>query len=147
MKNALYILMCLPAVLNSCKPAVVPIEYGTDVCSFCTMTIVDNRFGAELVTRKGKIYRFDATECLVNFLQRGTVDEPDIFIMVTNTHDRPGELMEIDLCLFLRSENLPSPMGMYINPFAEYARATDKQSEHGGDLYTFEELSEIIYKK
>ena len=30
------------------------------------MTIVDPRYGAELVTTKGKVYKYDAVECLIN---------------------------------------------------------------------------------
>ena len=33
------------------------------------MTIVDNKHSAELVTTKGKVYKFDAIECMIRHLQ------------------------------------------------------------------------------
>ena len=31
------------------------------------MTLVDQKFGAELVTTKGKVYKFDDANCFMNF--------------------------------------------------------------------------------
>ena len=40
----------------SCSTEPEPLHYGTDVCHFCKMTLVDNKFGAELVTKNGKAH-------------------------------------------------------------------------------------------
>ncbi|MCB0620489.1 MAG: hypothetical protein KDC41_17650, partial [Saprospiraceae bacterium] len=48
----------------ACRPAPQPIEYGSDLCDYCKMTIVDRQHAAEAVTGKGRAYRFDAIECL-----------------------------------------------------------------------------------
>ena len=40
---------------SSCSSQVKPIKYGKDECYFCKMTIVDQKFGVEIVSKKGKI--------------------------------------------------------------------------------------------
>ena len=42
--------------------------------------------------------------------------------------------------LYLKSKNMPSPMGMYINPFKEASEALKNQEENTGTIFTWEEL-------
>src|SRR5690606_30570495 len=58
---------CLLLLFTACKPEAQAIDYGFDSCTHCKMTIADNRYGAELVTQKGKVYKFDAVECLTAY--------------------------------------------------------------------------------
>ena len=51
--------------LVSCTVEEKPIIYGTDDCALCKMLIMDQRYGTEIVTTKGRVYKFDAIECLV----------------------------------------------------------------------------------
>ena len=53
--------------ISACTVEPQPIQYGRDNCAFCKMTIVDGRYGSELVSSKGKVFKFDAVECLINF--------------------------------------------------------------------------------
>ena len=139
MKNLAPILTLI-ITLVSCSPEKSPIEYGFDKCYYCKMTIVDKKFGGELVTRKGKVYKFDATECLVNFLHSDEIRIDEVSMMLTNTYDNPGELVQVEHCYYLRSENMPSPMGMYINPFREKTLALEYQSERNGNIYHWHEV-------
>ena len=134
------IFSALALMTNFCTPEKSPIEYGLDKCFYCKMTIVDKRFGAEMVTRKGKVFKFDATECLINYLHQVNQDDSETAFLLTNTLDKPGELVPVTGCYFLQSENLPSPMGEYINPFSEKATAYQQQDLHDGRLYLWEDL-------
>lgn len=129
-------LVCIAA----CKPEGKPIVYGEDKCEFCRMSIVDNQFGCEVVTQKAKVYKFDAVECMVNYLDQRVEDESKIKLMLTNTFDVPGSLNDADKCLYLISENMPSPMGMYLNPFLNTSEATKFQKENSGKIYNWDEL-------
>ena len=40
---------------TSCSAGPEPIRYGQDNCHHCKMTLTDKRFGAEIVTQKGKV--------------------------------------------------------------------------------------------
>lgn len=123
-----------------CNPESKPIHYGEDKCEFCRMSIVDQRFGGEVVTQKGKTYKFDAVECLVNYLDERVEDETKLKFILTNTYDNPGGLVDVSACTYLKSANMPSPMGMFINPFKERSEAVILQEENAGTLFSWEEL-------
>ncbi len=127
--------VCLVLLMLACKPESQPISYGSDMCEFCRMSIVDQRFGSEIVTRKGKIYKFDAVECMVNYLDKRVEDESQLKYILTNTLDKPGALIDVEDCCFLISKNMPSPMGMYINPFLVTDNASRSQVENSGIIH------------
>ena len=128
-------------LLFSCSTEKSQINYGQEGCSYCQMMIMDQRFGAEIVTGKGKIYKFDAMECLLNF----KMENPDIATVIatewTNVHNEDSMLYAAHECTYLRSPNLPSPMGMYINTYKDLKTAEAYQKEHGGELFTWTELN------
>lgn len=130
----------LVLLLLACNPESQPIIYGSDMCEFCRMSIVDQRFGSEIVTRKGKVYKFDAVECMVNYLDDRIEDESDLKYILTNTLDSPGELADVHECIFLKSKNMPSPMGMFINPFKDTALAARNQQENSGTVLDWANL-------
>ena len=130
----------LPALLivMGCAVEPKPIAYGSDPCNFCRMTIVDHQHGAELVTSKGKVYKFDAVECMLNFL-RGT-EEESVALFLVNGYTNPGELLDATSSTYLISEGIPSPMGAYLTAFENETAAIKAQKEHGGSLYTWEQI-------
>lgn len=138
----IYGILVLPMVfgLIRCTPQKNPLRYGEDKCEYCRMTIVDQRYGCELVTSKGKALKFDATECMLNFLEETNDDETSIKLILTNTIDKPGELVDATKCLYLKSKNLPSPMGAFINPYSNATQAKKAQEQHLGELFQWEEL-------
>lgn len=130
----------LSLLLWSCNPQSQPIDYGADKCEFCRMSIVDQRFGGEIVTQKGKIYKYDAVECLVNYIDERIEDETALKLVLTNTYDNPGKLNDAKSCVYLKSENMPSPMGMYLNPFQNPAEAEKAKTQNEGQIMSWEEL-------
>ncbi len=130
----------LAFMLAACNPEVKPIIYGEDKCEFCRMSIVDQRFGGEIVTQKGKIYKFDAVECLVHYMDEHVEDESKLKFVLTNTYDHPGELVNASECTYLKSPQMPSPMGMFLNPFKEKSEADKMQIENTGSIFNWEEL-------
>ena len=51
-----YLMAVLMLLFFSCNVSPKPIEYGSDGCHYCKMTIVDKVHAAEMVTKKGKVY-------------------------------------------------------------------------------------------
>lgn len=114
------------------------IDYGNDGCYFCKMTIVDKLHAAEIVTKKGKIYKFDASECMVSFMTE--FDTSEIALYMSNNYSEPEKLINATKATFLISENIPSPMGAFLSAFKNKENAIKMQSEKGGTLYTWNEL-------
>jgi len=122
----------------SCNISPKPIDYGNDGCHFCKMTIVDKIHAAEIVTKKGKVYKFDASECMVNFLKE--FDNSKVELFLANNYNVPEELIDATQATFLISENVPSPMGAFLSAFKTKDEAQKIQSNKGGELFTWEEL-------
>jgi copper chaperone NosL len=118
------------------------IDYGNDGCHFCKMTIVDKVHAAEVVTNKGKVYKFDATECMINFMDE--FDTSEIALYLSNNYTEPEELIDATKATFLISKNVPSPMGAYLSAFKNKADAEKVLNEKGGNLYTWESLLERL---
>mgnify|MGYP001814081582 CR=1 FL=1 len=133
-----YSTIALTLMLISCNVSPKPIEYGSDGCHFCKMTIVDKIHAAEIVTKKGKVYKFDATECMVNFLKE--FDTSEIALFLSNNYIEPEALIDATKATFLISKNIPSPMGAFLTAFKNKVDAEKIQAEKGGKLYTWEEL-------
>ncbi len=134
------ILFCCLFII-ACKPEVSEINYHQDECIFCRMKISDPNFGAELVTSKGKVYKFDSAECMF----RQFLSDQDIeyaYIMVTD-YANPHTLIEAKNAIFLVSENLPSPMGGNLSSYGSREIASRMQEEKTGKLFDFEEILRV----
>jgi copper chaperone NosL len=134
-----YSIIALLLILFSCNVSPQAIDYGNDGCHFCKMTIVDKVHGAEIVTNKGKVYKFDASECMINFLDEFE-DSSEIKLFLTNHFTEPEVLMDATKATFLISENVPSPMGAFLSAFKNKVDAEKIQAEKGGELYSWEKL-------
>ncbi|MCK0108429.1 nitrous oxide reductase accessory protein NosL [Flavobacteriaceae bacterium S0825] len=133
-----YLIAALLLILFSCNVSPKAIEYGSDGCHFCKMTIVDKVHAAEIVTKKGKVYKFDATECMVNFMDDFDTNEIELYL--SNNYTEPEALIDATQATFLISENIPSPMGAFLSAFKNKADAEKMQADKGGELHTWNEL-------
>lgn len=118
MRVPLAIIKCgLIVSLFGCSGGPQEIHYGSDQCDNCRMSIVDKRFGSELVTRQGRAYKFDSIECLVVFRTRGVVNSEDYGSEWVSCVDDPGVLHNVSDVSFVISDSLRSPMGANVNAF------------------------------
>ncbi|MCK0144760.1 nitrous oxide reductase accessory protein NosL [Arenibacter sp. F26102] len=123
---------------SSCGIGPQPIVYGSDGCHFCSMTIVDRQHAAEIVTDKGKVFKFDSTECMMNHVK--DLDQKQIALYLVNDFDQPGELINATKATYLISNRLPSPMGEFLTAFKTEKAAVDALMIYEGDLMTWEQL-------
>ena len=129
-------------LVTSCKVEPEQINYGKDGCHFCKMTIVDKQHASELVTAKGKVYKYDAIECLINDLKKR--DSAEVGLLLVNDYNKPGELISAATATFLISEGVPSPMGAFLSAFSDKADAEAVKSENGGELFEWQEVKNQI---
>lgn len=128
----------------ACRPTPKTIQYGFDVCHFCKMTIVDKQHAAELVTDKGKVYLFDAIECMVQFIEV----QPDLQFAfeLVNDYEQPEKLIDARQSTFLICREIPSPMGAYLSAFSGKEKAEQIMRQKGGEIYTYENLKSHLKK-
>ena len=96
--------------LASCSSGPEPIRYGQDNCHACKMTLTDRRFGAEIVTVKGRVYKFDDLNCMVDYLKSGNIAAENIAQVVVVDFQKTGSFVDVESAFFLQNEALKSPM-------------------------------------
>ncbi|MBN4076345.1 hypothetical protein JYT16_01370 [Gemmatimonas aurantiaca] len=124
-------------LLSGCSSSPEPILYGTDGCAYCRMGIVDQRYGSELVTSQGKLYKFDSIECLAGFVGGGTISTDDVGSLWVTCFDRPGELTAVSDATIIRSAGILSPMGMNFSAFTSIETANTAVSEFSGAVHSW----------
>lgn len=132
----------LLVILESCNVTPVPIEYGSDMCHYCKMTIVDTKHAAEMVTEKGKPFKYDAIECMIADLKKRP-DENFRLLMVSDFMS-DAKLINAYVSTYLICEAIPSPMGANLTAFESETHATKTRLEKGGEIYTFDKILEVL---
>lgn len=138
MKKHHPIFLILLFFLAACAVEPQPINYGKDACHYCKMNIVDSQHAAEFVTSKGKCYKFDAIECMLN--QMKEFDEAPIELLLVSDYSKPGELTNAESATFLISQAIPSPMGGFLTAFETQEDAVNTHAETDGQLLGWEAL-------
>lgn len=133
--TAFIFILCL---FFSCGIEPENINYGNDACSFCKMTIVDQQHSAQYVTKKGKQFKFDAIECMVNDIDQNGSDH--LAIMLIADYKQPGNMGPAEEATYLVSKEIKSPMGANLSGFASKDQAVATKDETGGELYDWNEL-------
>jgi copper chaperone NosL len=114
----LMIIGILGLSLSGCSTGPQPIKVGKENCDFCKMTISDNRFGAEIVTKKSKLYKFDDEHCIMAFLASKKMTEQEIAGIYFTDFIPPHQLINVKQAFFLQSPALKSPMNGNIAAFS-----------------------------
>ncbi len=103
------------------------------------MTIVDQRFAAELVTRTGKVFAFDDAGCLATFTAGGSVEPAQVHSAWVTDFRLPGTLIPAQDAIFLRTDSIRTPMSS--NLLAVPRSAGDSlQAALGGTLLDWSQI-------
>lgn len=139
----------LPVILMailviSCEPTVQTINYGQDGCSYCRMTIVEEHYGSELLTTKGKAHKFDSIECLAAFVIKDQVSTENIHGMYFTDFEDAGNLYPLQEMIFVQAKKLKSPMGLNLSAFRTQKTADDVALLYFGETMTWEQVQSFV---
>jgi copper chaperone NosL len=130
---------------GGCASKLPSIAYGTDLCDYCGMTISDNRYGAALVTTKGRAHKFDSVECMLQSVLAGQkFGDVEVKSWYATNYASRGALVDASQAAYLVSPNLPSPMGANLTAFATKEEAARIQEEKGGDIMDWEATDHYV---
>ena len=132
-KKATAISIFLIFGLMSCNTLPQPIKLGVDACGFCKMSIADKRFGAEIITKKGKVFKFDDMHCLLAFIKANTINNNDIKETYLINFDEPHNFIEAPKAFLLKSNELHSPMGGNIANFSDENKLKEAAQKFEGE--------------
>ncbi len=126
-----------------CSARPQEIDYGRDLCTFCKMAITDPRYAAEIVTQKGRVYKFDSIECMIAATLNGTVNPSDVKAYWVKDW-QTQKWIQADKAYYLQSTKLRSPMGLNISAFATRKEMEDAKQAYDGLELTFDDLPNVI---
>lgn len=97
-------------LLAACAQGPKPIAYGAAECAYCRMEITDARFGAQVLTPKGRTMDFDSIECLADYV--ASVPEGGAARAWVSDWEHPGTMLPVTEARLLRVRGpAGSPMG------------------------------------
>ena len=130
--------------LISCSNQPEPISYGEDECEFCKMMVMDKRYGAELVTDKGKIYKFDSIECLVGYIDNKKLDKSNYSSVWVGNYSNPGNLIDAQKAIYLKNDEIRSPMGLNVLAVESQEQFNIIFDSNGGDKLDWDNLFPLV---
>jgi copper chaperone NosL len=121
--DAVLILLLSLSFLSCGDFKVEPIKLNADNCDFCKMSIADGKYGAEVITQKGRVYKFDDISCMVNYCKENTNTKMEVFYV----HDfaQNNVLIPAQTAFFLTGGTINSPMHGGIIAFSKEKEATE----------------------
>ena len=143
MSKSLSIIL-LAFLVISCEPTVQAINYGQDGCSYCRMTIVEDLYGSELLTTKGKAYKFDSIECLAAFVVKGEVSTENIHGLYFTDFEEAGNLYPLQEMIFVQAKKLKSPMGLNLSAYRTQKTADDVALLYFGETMDWKQVQSFV---
>lgn len=134
-------------LLASCSNKPEPINYGHNECEFCRMLITDNKYGSELVTDKGKVYKFDSIECLTEFsIVKNIIGDMNNKFLVSN-FDNPGTFITCTKSFYVKNNKYRSPMGLNVSAFGEKDKMENFILQNGGETLSWVDVIELVKQR
>lgn len=91
------------------------LHVGVDRCPYCSMTVVDARYAAHLITPLGRSYHYDAIECLVDHLNGHGAPVPEVAELYAadfaNSSAAHPDYQPVEALTFLHHPRIRTPMG------------------------------------
>ncbi len=127
-------------VISACTVEPEPLVYGQDACYTCKMTLMDKKFGAEIVTKKGKIYKFDDVSCMLDFHNSGDELEENMAYRLVVDYAKPETFIDATNSYYVKSDSIRSPMASGIAAFGDDKEFTKVRKKYNGILMSWGEV-------
>lgn len=136
--------LVLLMVMMSCSNKPQPITYEHDECIECKMTIVDKAYGAEIISTKGKVYKFDDIVCMIDFMNAANIKAGDVEKMLVINFEKENDFIDVNQASFYVSDDLHSPMNGNAAAFVNAQQAILFQTGKQGIIMEWKELKEKL---
>ncbi len=134
-------------LLVGCSENPQPINYGSDQCAHCKMVITEQAFAAELITDKGKAYKYDAIECLAAYLQEHPEHQNPSATRWVHDFANPEQWIKAESALFVQSKEIQSPMGLSLLAFNQEEALNEHLEEYPGKQITWSDINSQVKDK
>ena len=124
----------------SCNTTPQPIILGKDACDFCKMAIFNEHFGAEIINKKDKAFKFDDMHCVLGFIKSGSIEKKDIKEVFVVNFEEPHNFIPASKAFLLKSPDLHSPMGGNIACFDDQLKFEEAMKKLKGEEISWNTL-------
>jgi copper chaperone NosL len=133
--------LILLLLISSCNTGPQPIITGKDICDFCKMPVSDNRFGAEIVTKKGKVFKFDDAHCIYSFMNSSAFKQEKEYSVYFVDFAGNHSLIPAATALFVKSDALRSPMNGDIAAFSNADSMQFARNKYSGSTLSWNQMN------
>lgn len=121
---------------NNSEPETI--KLNTDACDFCKMTISNGKFGAEVLTQKGRYYKFDDVACMIQYTKENTNTNYTAYYVCD--YEKDNQLIDATKSFYLKGENIASPMGGNIAAFTSQQLADNYKPKLNAESVTWNQI-------
>ncbi len=105
---------------------------GKDACDYCKMTITDEKYAAELLTEKGRVYKFDDIRCLSGYKTSNPEKEAQSTSYLVDYSS--GEFIAETSATLITGGSIKSPMGGNTQAYKDATKAQKAAEELGAQI-------------
>lgn len=115
-----------------------PVKLNADNCQHCKMTIADLKFAAELITDKGRIYKFDDLKCMQMYQSENALNNAQFFVA---DYSKPENFVKVEDAFFVSGGDVLSPMNGNVAAFSSKADAEKFAVEKNAKQLSWKEVN------
>lgn len=131
---------------SACGSGPRPLVVGEDSCRYCRMTIDDPRFGAMVLTARGRLETFDSIECLAGYVGSLAQTSAPRAIWVADV-ENPSRWLDVNHARFVSGGTLHSPMGRKLVAVDEAADLDGVRQRLGGDVLSWPQVLGMVQEQ
>lgn len=136
-QSALFLLLSI-TIFSCANDKAVPIKLNADNCDFCGMSIADGKFAAEVITDKGRAYKFDDISCMMNYCKENSNTKMGAYFV--NDFTQENVLIPAETAFFLSGGAIQSPMRGGIIAFSNEPDAKEMATKLNAEPITWKAI-------
>ncbi|UII56165.1 nitrous oxide reductase accessory protein NosL [Cytobacillus spongiae] len=137
------LLLMLPACGKEQTYEPVEVNQDIDVCEICNMSLANQNFVTEIISKDGDVYKFDDIGCMVEFIEKEErITEEEIAKQYVRDMET-GSWIELEQAYHVYHPDFWTPMANGVVTFESEERARQYlETEGKGELYNYEKLKQ-----
>ncbi|MDF2658079.1 MAG: nitrous oxide reductase accessory protein NosL [Paenibacillus sp.] len=142
---AIILAMLMLAACGGKTYEAVPIQEGVDKCEICNMLIKDDEFAVQLLTKEGKVYKFDDIGCMNEWKTKNA----SVPVTIEFVRDHASKMwIDLEKAYFAYDASFKTPMAYGLVSFKDKASAEKYISEQGkGKLLSAADLKSHAWER
>lgn len=142
-KKSVAVAPLLLLFMMSCAPErPKPIKLNTDNCESCKMTISNGKFAAQVLTKKGRHYKFDDVACMIRFMNEN--HQHEYAGCYVGDYLQDNTQIPAETAFYLQGGKINSPMRGNVAAFSNKEQADQYWDQLEADAATWEEVQNLL---